>query len=134
MGLQRYSSAKEPADESYDWEGGGVKILHLELPLTKAEYLLHYTTATGESGDKRKFWYDILGFRSPETLRTALLKAVTIDKLEADVPNIYGNLYRIIITLTTPAGSLRRVRTVWIVRFGEDVARFVTAYPEQRKE
>jgi hypothetical protein len=134
LGLQRYSALNETADVSYEWEGGGVKILHLELPLTKAEYLLHYATATGEAGDKRKFWYDILGFRSPETLRATLLKAVTIDKLEADVPNASGNLYRMVITLTTPAGSLRRIRTVWIVRFGEDVARFVTAYPEQRKE
>ena len=111
-----------------------MKILHLELPLTKAEYLLHYATATGEAGDKHKFWYDILGFSSPESIRAVLLKSVTIDKLEADMPNAYGNLYRMVITLTTPAGSSRRIRTVWIVRFGEDVARFVTAYPEQRKE
>ena len=111
-----------------------MNVRRLEFSLAKAEYLLHYTTTVGEGGDKRKFWHDILGFRSVEALRTTLLAIVAVDKLEPDGQNAYGDLYRILITLTLPAGSLHRIRTVWIVRFGEDVANFVTAYPERRKE
>jgi hypothetical protein len=33
-------------------------------------------------------------------------------------------------TLTGPAGRSAQVVTVWVVRVGEDFARFVTAYPE----
>jgi len=109
-------------------------VRRLEFSLAKAEYLLRYTTTAGAGGDKRKFWYDRLGFRSPDALRTALLAAVAVDQLEADGQNAYGDLYRIVVTLDLPAASLYRIRTVWIVHFGEDVASFVTAYPEQRKE
>lgn len=110
-----------------------MKISHWEFPLAKAEYLLHYTTTAGEGGDKRKFWHEILGFQSAEALRMTILQQVSFDQLAADGQNAYGALYRLIISLATPGGNIYSVRTVWIVRFDEDVARFVTAYPEQRK-
>jgi hypothetical protein len=111
-----------------------MKISHWEFPLAKSEYLLHYTTTDGKGGDKRKFWHEILGFQSAEALRMTILQQVGVDQLEADGQNAYGALYRLIVSLATPDGNLYRVRTVWIVRFGEEIARFVTAYPEQRKE
>jgi hypothetical protein len=110
-----------------------MKISYWEFPLAKAEYLLHYTTMAGKGGDKRRFWHEILGFQSADVLRVTILQQAKVDQLEADGQNAYGVLYRLVISLTTPDGSAYRVRTVWIVRFGEDVARFVTAYPEQRK-
>jgi hypothetical protein len=64
-------------------------------------------------------------------------------RLEADVrsqhlpqdavaasPTPYGQKYVIRATLVGPAGRPARVVTVWVVRVGEDFARFVTAYPE----
>ena len=111
-----------------------MKISHWEFPLARAEYLLHYTTVAGKGGDKRKFWHEILGFQSAETLRMTILQQASLDQLAVDGQNAYGTLYRLIIVLVTPAGNTYRVRTIWIVRFGEEVARFVTAYPEQRKQ
>lgn len=45
-------------------------------------------------------------------------------------PTPYGQKYVIRATLVGPAGAPARVVTVWVVRVGEDFARFVTAYPE----
>jgi hypothetical protein len=65
------------------------------------------------------------------------------DRLEADLrsqhlphdavaadPTAYGQKYIIRATLVGPAGQSARMVTVWVVRVGEDVPRFVTAYPE----
>jgi hypothetical protein len=45
-------------------------------------------------------------------------------------PTPYGQKYVIRATLIGPTGRSARVVTVWVVRVGEDFARFVTAYPE----
>ena len=42
----------------------------------------------------------------------------------------YGQKYEIHATLVGPSGRSADVVSVWIVRPGEDFARFVTAYPE----
>jgi hypothetical protein len=42
----------------------------------------------------------------------------------------YGRKYSIRATLVGPAGSSADVVSVWVVRTGEEVPRFVTAYPE----
>ena len=44
----------------------------------------------------------------------------------------YGPKYLVDGILRTPAGKSLRVRTVWIVRHGEDFPRLVTAYPGRR--
>ena len=43
----------------------------------------------------------------------------------------YGRKYEIDGMIQSPSGALFGVRTVWIVRFGEDFPRFVTAYPRR---
>jgi hypothetical protein len=48
--------------------------------------------------------------------------------LEAQTP--YGQKYSIRATLIGPSGSSADVVSVWVVRTGEDIPRFVTAYPE----
>jgi hypothetical protein len=48
----------------------------------------------------------------------------------ATPPTPYGQKYVIRATLIGPAGRPVRVVTAWVVRVGEDFARFVTAYPE----
>jgi len=41
----------------------------------------------------------------------------------------YGQKYEVRAILTGPAGRAAEVVSVWIVHVGEDVPRFVTAYP-----
>jgi hypothetical protein len=44
---------------------------------------------------------------------------------------MYGERYYMIITLPGVSGSSWQIRTCWIVLDGEDVAKFVTAFPER---
>lgn len=110
-----------------------MKIHRLEIPLAKAEYLLNYTTEPGEGGDKRKFWREIMGFHSAELLQATLQAEVSLEMLQLKSQNAFGELYQARVTITGPSGKSFRIRTNWIVRFGEDIARFVTAFPERRR-
>ncbi len=41
-----------------------------------------------------------------------------------------AKMYNAVVELTGPSGATWRVRTGWIVLYGESVARFVTAFPD----
>jgi hypothetical protein len=110
-----------------------MRMCRLEFPLAKAEYLLNYSVESGEEGDKRKFWWHIMGFRSPEALRAALLAGVSIALLQFQGQDRYGERYKAVASITGPSGLSQQIRTVWVVRPGEDVARFVTAFPERSR-
>ena len=103
----------------------------LEFPLAKAEYLFNHSTIPGQGGDKQRFWRTVLGFESPEAIREAILSKVTIDQLEPQSPNQYGDRYQVTILAEGPSGISWWVRTGWIVLRGEQIARFVTAFPER---
>jgi uncharacterized protein DUF6883 len=45
-------------------------------------------------------------------------------------PSHYGQKYEVRATLVGPSGRSARVVSIWFVRTGEDVPRFVTAHPE----
>ncbi len=106
------------------------KITGFEFPLAKAEYLLSYKTNPGVAGDKHNFWQNYMGFTSDQTIREAILSEVSLSLLQIQGENNFGQIYRAYITVTGPTGLSRRVRTVWIVRFNEEIARFVTAIPD----
>jgi hypothetical protein len=105
--------------------------LGLEFPIAKAEYLLNHTTATGEGGDKRKFWHEVMGFQSSEDIRKAILTSVSLDMLQPQGQNAYGDRFSAVILVTGTSGISWQIRTGWIVLFDESVARFVTAVPER---
>lgn len=102
-----------------------------EFPIAKAQYLFNRATEPGQGGDKRKFWRDVMGFESPEAIREAILAEVSLNILQPQSQNEQGELYRAYIQVTGASGISRRIRTVWIVLFDEDVARFVTAVPDR---
>lgn len=77
------------------------------------------------------FWYKVMGFQSPEAIREALLAEVSIDLLQLQGQNAYGDRYQAVILITGPSGVAWLIRTGWIVLIGEDIARFVTAVPER---
>ncbi len=118
--------------------GGNIQKLFMsnatrfEFPLAKAEYLLTYKTVSGVGGDQQNFWRNELGFESAEAIRESILAEVSPSMLQPDRQNDFGNLYRAYVRVTGPSGLSRRIRTVWIVRFNEELARFVTAVPERK--
>ncbi len=99
--------------------------------LAKAEYLFNHQTDLRQGGDKQKIWRTVLGFESPEAIREAISSKVVIDQLEPQSPNQYGDRYQATILIEAPSGISWLVRTGWIVLVGEDIARFVTAFPER---
>jgi len=111
-----------------------MKISRLAFPLAKAEYLLNYTAGPGEGGDKQKFWREVMGFHSPDSLREALLAELTVDLLQPEGQSAYGDRYQAVVSLTSSSGILWQIQTYWIALFGEDVARFVTAFPERLRK
>jgi hypothetical protein len=100
-----------------------------EIPLAKAQYL--FSRANGTGGDKQKFWREIMGFNSPEEIRNAILNAVTLDLLVFQNQNEFGRLYRAYLNLSGNSALTRRIRTVWIVLFDDDIAKLVTAFPDR---
>jgi hypothetical protein len=70
-------------------------------------------------------------FESPEAIRETILAKVSLDMLQPQSQNEQGQLYRAYIQVTGASGISRRIRTVWIVLFNEDIARFVTAVPDR---
>ncbi|MFB2898289.1 DUF6883 domain-containing protein [Aerosakkonemataceae cyanobacterium BLCC-F50] len=102
-----------------------------DFPIAKAQYLLSRASEPGKGGDKRKFWQEEMGFKSPEAIREAILAEVSLDILQPQSQNEQGEIYRAYIQVTGASGVSRRIRTVWIVLFDEDVARFVTAVPDR---
>lgn len=66
----------------------------LLFPIEKAIYLLMRDTEPGQGGDKQKFWREVLGFDSPESVREAILTSVEVADLEFQRQDQYGDRYQ----------------------------------------
>jgi hypothetical protein len=91
------------------------------------DYLLN--AAHPDNGGKAAF-FESLGFAlsDPELLIEAL-RAVARGEVGSKVASGHGDKYVIDGTLTSSAGRVGLVRTVWIIDRGATTPRFVTAYP-----
>jgi hypothetical protein len=105
----------------------------LVFPIEKAIYLFTRDTEPGQGGDKQKFWREVLGFESPEAIRSAILESVTVTDLAFRRQDQYGERYQAVTLIQGMADKSWWVKTGWIVRSGETAARFVTAVPERLK-
>lgn len=105
----------------------------LFFAIEKAIYLFTRESQPGKGGDKQKFWKEVLNFSSPEGIRDAILKSTKVTDLQFRDVDTYGDRYQATIGIRGPTGVFRLVRTGWIVRHNEDIARFVTAVPEKTR-
>ena len=93
------------------------------------EYLL---SASHPVGRFKAAFFVALGYSAErwEQLRDDLLAvARTSDAAAPGGPSPFGVKYEVRATLAAPAGRNADVLTVWIVLDGEDIPRFVTAFP-----
>lgn len=102
-----------------------------EFPIAKAQYLFSRATEPGVGGDKQKFWREVMRFESPEAIRDAIIAQISLELLQPVGQNDYGERYQAIILVTGRSGVSWQIRTGWIVLFGEDIARFITAVPQR---
>lgn len=75
-----------------------------------------------------------MGFESAEAIRQAILAEISLKLLQPQGQNAWGDRYSASIRITSPSGRSKQILTAWIVRFGEDIARFVTAVPDRKGE
>jgi hypothetical protein len=115
----------------YSWSIAVTQPIRLEFPIEKAIYLLTKETQPKQGGDKQKFWHEVMGFTSPEEVRAAILANLTVDSLELKKQDEYGERFQASSLVIGVSGVTWQIRTGWIVRYGEDIARFVTAIPER---
>ena len=91
-------------------------------------YLLSRTHPIGRW--KSKLFRD-LGFdeNNVDLLEGRLIDIANTENVKESIISEHGTKYVIDGSLETPSGSFLRVRTVWVIDEGEDMPRFVTAYP-----
>ncbi|MCA9737907.1 MAG: hypothetical protein KC645_09825, partial [Gemmatimonadetes bacterium] len=91
-------------------------------------YLLSEEHPTGRA---KAAFFNRLGFRreSPIELRAALIAVGEAGELVARILTRYGMKYVIDGHLAGPTGVSATIRTVWIIEWGSQRPRLVTAYP-----
>ncbi len=93
-----------------------------------ADYLLSEVHPVGRA--KAKF-FRAAGFTQDdvELLEQGLLRIVREEEVEREILGDHGTKYVIPGDVKTPVGQTVRLRTVWIVEYGDNRPRFVTAFP-----
>ena len=66
-------------------------------------------------------------------LKDALVAIANTSEVTAVISTPYGTKYVADGDLVTPTGIRARICTVWIVETGENIPRFVTAYPTHKE-
>ena len=82
-------------------------------------------------GKAKARYFRALGYsdRNATQLKEALAAMAGTCEISEVIGTPFGTKYIVDGALTAPTGKKVRVRTVWIVELGEEVPRFVTAYP-----
>ena len=91
-------------------------------------YLLSETHPIGRS--KGKFFRGI-GFdeSNVEILEQGLIAIAKSEEIVETSSSLHGTKYIVDGLITTPSGNRVKLRTVWIIDKGQNLPRFVTAYP-----
>jgi len=101
-------------------------------PAKLTDYLLNLDHPVG--GDKATY-FTRFGFQRDgwRVLALSLLAHAVDGDLVEESDTLYGQQFAIEGRLVTPDRRNPIVRTVWMVAFGEERPRFVTAYPVRRR-
>jgi hypothetical protein len=97
-------------------------------PEKLTHYLLSFSHPVGRS--KAKF-FQSHGFTRQNwaLLEAGLLALARVQEVAETETTPHGTKYVLVGPVPTPAGEEVVLRTVWIIDHGQDVPRFVTAYP-----
>ena len=98
-------------------------------PAKLRDYLLNEENPRGRP---KAVFLAKLGFRREQWM--VLEAALRADHLTADAEEVQGNQFgrkfRIVAPIMGPPDETAIIKSIWIVRHGEDIPRLVTAYPE----
>jgi hypothetical protein len=108
-----------------------MKLPNADLAVLESRKVVDYllNAAHPDNGGKAAF-FESLGFRrSDPDLLIEALRRVAHGEVGSKVASGHGDKYVIDGTLTSSAGKIGLVRTVWIIDRATSTPRFVTAYP-----
>jgi Domain of unknown function (DUF6883) len=108
-------------------------IPNADRAVIEAAKLHHYLLSrTHPTGRFKAAFFQALGYSSEDWRQLeADIRSQHLPKdATADEATPYGRKFVIRATLVGPSGDSATLVSVWVVRAGEDFARFVTAYPE----
>ncbi len=97
-------------------------------PEKLTRYLLSETHAVGKE-KARLFRAHGFTVETAHLLEQGLLSIARAEDVAEEVASPHGTKYVVAGILTTPEGSILRLRTVWIIEADDPRPRFVTAYP-----
>ena len=116
-------------------EGEGMRLPAADHVVIEAAKLHDYLLSPSHPvGRFKATFFARLGYTTGnwEQLETDLRALVQSQEAEARRPSPYGQKYEVRGVLGRPNARRVEMVTVWIVRRGEDVPRFVTAYPGEK--
>lgn len=98
-------------------------------PRKLREYALSPTHSVGRF---KAAFFMRLGFTAEtwESLDQELRRLAVQEEAEPSEDTVFGRKYVVRGRITSPTGESADILSVWIVLHGEEVARFVTIYPE----
>ena len=99
------------------------------IPREKIEgYLLSPIHSVGRH---KAVFFNSLGYTQAkwQTLEHDIRKLLTGDAQPTEETE-YGRKYEIRTSITGPKGRSAAIITAWIIPYGEEIPRFITAYPE----
>ncbi len=109
-----------------------MKLPQCEKAVVAPEKLRRYLLSTSHPvGQSKARFFKAQGFTDENwtLLEAGFLDLARSAEVTETETSPHGMKYVLIGPVPTPAGRLVTVRTVWIIDDGQDVPRFVTAYP-----
>ena len=110
-----------------------MKLPNAERAVVEREKITDYllNPAHPDNGGKARFFMS-LGFRPEhwQMLAEACRRLAAITEVHNHMASPHGQKYIVDGLIETPVGKTPLVRTVWIVDLGQQIARLVTAYPQ----
>jgi len=109
-----------------------MKLPNIERAVVPSRKITHYLlSSTHRDGQHKAEFFRSFGFKleSWETLASALLNHARTHEIVESVPTPFGRNFVIEGALPSPDGRAPRVRAVWFIANGEEIATLATAYP-----
>lgn len=108
-----------------------MKLPNTDKAVIAPEKLLNYLLSSSHPiGRFKAEFFQSMGFtREAWELLEVQIRAQLINDATAKETTEYGQKYEIRGTVLGPTGRTRDIVTAWIVLKGEEIPRFITAYP-----
>jgi hypothetical protein len=112
-----------------------MKVPNFQNAVVSERKLVQYLLSRSHPyGRHKAVFFDAFGFTATEwqVLAEALLRHVAEHEVTRVEESPFGKRYIVEGALAAPDGRTPLIRAVWFIETGEQIARFVTAYPLEK--